>query len=423
MFSGSIVAPAVLSSMGTPGGVAGCMLDWESEDATRHLENAAADAEAFVVQGESDVIQLFKPDIGEAEIAAVTDVLRSGWLGLGPKTAEFERQFSAYIGIKSTVGVNSGTSALDMALRLLQVSRGHEVIVPTFTFVSTAHVVAYNSATPVFADVDPNTLNISLDDVASKITRRTRAILPVHYGGRPVDIDALRSIAGGIPIIEDCAHACGSSLRGRKTGSLGEMGCFSFQAVKNLVMGDGGALTVHDPELAARAKRLRWLGIDKGTWDRTEGDRSYSWEYSVDEIGPKCYMNDLAAAIGLVQLARLDAMNVRRAEIARLYSAALANVPGVQTPPPVGAGSNSSWHIYCIKCERRDDLIVWLQERGISTGVHYRPIHTHRCYGTQPALETAERVFPFILSLPMYPRLTDGEVDRVVSGIISFYNR
>ena len=369
------------------------------------------------------MIQVFKPEIGDDEIAAVSEVLRSGWLGLGPRTAEFEQRFSAYVGTAAAVGVNSGTSALDLALRLLHISHNHEVIVPTLTFVSTAHVVAYNLATPVFADIDPHNLNISLDDVAAKITPRTRAILPVHYGGRPVDIDALREVADGIPIVEDCAHACGSSLRGRKAGCLGDIGCFSFQAVKNLATGDGGALTLDDPEWTARAKRLRWLGIDKGTWDRTEGDRSYWWEYSVDEVGLKCHMNDIAAAMGLVQLAKLDAMNARRAEIADLYTAALADVPEVETPPADGDGSLSSWHIYCVKCERRDDLSVWLQERGVATGVHYKPIHTYRCYGNRPVLAAAERVFPLILSLPMYPSLTDGEVDQVVAGIRSFYGR
>jgi perosamine synthetase len=369
------------------------------------------------------MIQVFKPDIGAEEVAAVSEVLRSGWLGLGPKTAEFERRFSAYIGTQAAVGVNSGTSALDLALKLLHISHNHEVIVPTFTFVSTAHVVAYNLATPVFADVDPDTLNVSVEDVAAKITGRTRAILPVHYGGRPVDMDTLRDVADGIPIIEDCAHACGSTLAGRSAGSLGDVGCFSFQAVKNLSMGDGGALTLDDPEWAARAKRLRWLGIDKGTWDRTEGDRSYWWEYTVDEIGLKCHMNDIAAAIGLVQLARLDAMNARRTQIAHLYTAALADVSGVETPPPDSDASRSSWHIYCIKCEHRDDLSVWLQERGISTGVHYKPIHTYRCYGNRPVLKQAEKVFPLILSLPMYPGLTDDDVEQVVAGITSFYGR
>jgi len=384
----------------------------------RHHDKAPS-----VPQGGSTMIQVFMPDMGEEEMAAVSQVLRSGWLGLGPRTAEFETAFASYIGLPYAVGVNSGTSALDLALRLLGITHNQEVIVPTFTFVSTAHVVAYNLATPIFADVDSDTLNMSLDDVAAKITSRTAAILPVHYGGRAVDIDTLREIAGDIPVIEDCAHACGSSLRGRRAGSLADIGCFSFQAVKNLAMGDGGAVVLNDEAMMNRAKRLRWLGIDKGTWDRTEGDRSYWWEYTVEEIGLKCHMNDIAAAIGLVQLARLDTMNARRASIAKMYTKAFTDVPEIHTPPDDDADSISSWHIYCIKCERRDDLSVWLQDKGIATGVHYKPIHTYRCYGNRPVLPTAERVFPRVLSLPMYPGLTDRDVDEVISAIRGFYAR
>jgi len=369
------------------------------------------------------MIQVFKPLMGDDEIAAVSEVLRSGWLGLGPRTAEFEREFSRYIGIDHTVGVNSCTAALDLALKLLDVSHNHEVIVPTMTFVSTGHVVAYNLATPVFADIEPDTLNISLDDIAAKITPRTRAIIVVHYGGRPVDVDAVREVAGDIPVIEDCAHACGSTLRGRHTGSLGDVGCFSFQAVKNLAMGDGGALTSNEPEIVERAKRLRWLGIDKGTWDRTADDRSYWWEYAVDEIGLKCHMNDILAAIGLVQLSKLDVMNSRRTEIAQLYTEGLADLSEVQTPVGDTEESLSSWHIYCVKCDDRDGLSLWLQDRGIATGVHYKPIHTYRCYGNRPVLPVAEAVFPRILTLPMYPGLTNDDVDSVIDGIRSFYRR
>lgn len=369
------------------------------------------------------MIQVFKPHMGDEEIAAVTEVLKSGWLGLGPKTSEFEKEFANYIGAPYSVGLNSCTAALDLALRLLDVSHNHEVIVPTMTFVSTGHVVAYNLATPIFADVDEDTLNISLSDIADKITPRTKAIMVVHYGGRMVDIDAVKEIAGDIPVIEDCAHACGSSLAGRKAGSLGDLGCFSFQAVKNLSMGDGGALTSNSVELMERAKRLRWLGIDKGTWDRTAGDRSYWWEYAVDEIGLKCHMNDILAAIGLVQLRKLDAMNARRTEIARQYTEAFSDIPEIQTPPDDTSDSLSSWHIYCIKCSDRDGLSVHLQDREISTGVHYKPIHLYRCYGNRATIPTAERVFPSILSLPMYPDLTDEDVDRVVSEVRSYYRR
>ena len=192
------------------------------------------------------MIPVLRPDMGEDEVAAVAEVIRSNWIGLGPKTAEFESAFADYLGASCAVGLNSCTSALDMALRLLGVGHRAEVLVPTMTFVSTAHVVAYNLATPVFVDVDPETLAIDIDDMADKITSRTRAIIPVHHGGRPVDMDRLRDAAGDIPIVEDAAHACGASYKGAKCGTLGDMAAFSFHAVKNLAMGDGGALVESD---------------------------------------------------------------------------------------------------------------------------------------------------------------------------------
>lgn len=366
------------------------------------------------------MIQLFKPYMDDEEIQEVAEVIRSGWIGLGPRTAQFEKQFAQYIGVPYVVGLNSCTAALDLAVRLLGTRHGDEVIVPTMTFVSTAHAVAYNLATPIFADVDETTLNIDPDDVARKITPRTQAIIAVHYGGRSVDMDRLREVAGDIPIIEDAAHACGAEYKGRKCGSLGNLACFSFHAVKNLATGDGGALALSDKGLAERSKRLRWLGIDRGTWDRTGADRSYWWQYFVGEIGLKCHMNDITAAIGLVQLKKLPASNRRRAQIAERYTEGLKDVSWLQTPPMDTAESKSSWHIYCIKCDRRDDLNVYLDSKGIGTGVHYRPIHLYKCYGNTPHLPVAERLFPRILSLPMHPGLSDADVDCVIECIRSF---
>ena len=366
------------------------------------------------------MIQLFKPYMDEEEIEAVAKVIRSGWIGLGPRTAEFEKQFAEFLGVPHAIGLSSCTAALDMAIRLLGIGHGDEVIAPTMTFVSTAHAVVYNLATPIFADVDPRTLNIDIDDVARKIGPRTRAIIAVHYGGRPVDIDLLRQVAGSIPIIEDASHACGSEYKGKKCGSLGDLACFSFHAVKNLATGDGGALVVHDPEIAARAKRLRWLGIDKGTWDRTDFDRSYWWEYRVDEIGLKSHMNDLTAAIGLVQLRKLPAMNARRLEIVKRYQEGLGGLPWLQTPPGDTPESKSAWHIYCVQVANRDDLNVCLQEKGIGSGVHYKPIHLYRCYGNRPHLPVAEETFKRILSLPMHPGLSDEEVTLIVETIHAF---
>lgn len=369
------------------------------------------------------MIQLFKPYMGEEEIQAVSEVLRSGWIGLGPKTAAFEKKFAEFIGVKHAIGVNSCTAALDLALKLMDISHGNEVIVPTITFVSTAHVVAYNLAYPIFADVDEKTLSIDIEDVKRKITGRTKAIIPVHYGGRPVDMDKLREAAGDIPIIEDCAHAAGAVYKGKKCGSLGEIGCFSFHAVKNLAMGDGGALTLNDTDKAQRAKRLRWLGIDKGTWDRTEVDRSYWWEYFVDEIGLKCHMNDIGAAIGLVQLEKLERMNERRRAIAKMYTDGLSDIDGIETPCMDDKDFISAWHIYHIKSDKRDELSTCLQNKDISTGVHYKPIHLYNCYGNRTTLPKAERIFTRILSLPMHPGLSDADVGMVIEEIRKFYRR
>ena len=366
------------------------------------------------------MIQLFKPYMDDREIEAVAEVIRSGWIGLGPRTAEFEKRFAEYIGVSRVVGLNSCTAALDLAIKLLGINHGDEVIVPTMTFVSTAHAVAYNLASPVFADVDERTLSIDPTDVARKISFRTKAIIPVHYAGRPVDMDRLREAADGIPIIEDAAHACGAEYKGKRCGSLGDLACFSFHAVKNLATGDGGALSMNDVTLAERAKRLRWLGINRGTWDRTGADRSYWWQYFVDEIGLKSHMNDIAAAIGLVQLEKLPAGNARRSAIAERYTAGLQGLSWLQTPPMDTADYRSSWHIYCIQCQQRDDLNVYLQERGIGTGVHYKPIHTYHCYGNIPSLPAAERVYQKILSLPMHPGLSDQDVDYVIDSIRSF---
>jgi perosamine synthetase len=366
-------------------------------------------------------LSVFKPCFGDEELKALEEPFRSGWIGLGPKTAEFEARFAEFCGVSHAVGVNSATAALDLAMRLLGVNHGDEVIVPTITFVSTAHVVAYNLATPIFVDVDPNTLAMDFADLERKLSRRTKAIIPVHYGGRMVDMDRLQAIAGDIPIVEDCAHAAGGYYKGRHAGSFGRFGCFSFHAVKNLAMGDGGALVTNDDASVRRAKRLRWLGIDKDTWERSELDRSYWWEYFVDEIGLKCHMNDIQGAIGLVQLGKLPAMNRRRVEIKNLYLDGLRDLPQVQCPPDDDKVYQSAWHIFSVQAEKRDDLSVYLRDQGIATGVHYKPIHLYRCYGNATVLPNAEAVFPRLLTLPMYPDLQNEDVHRVIDTIRRFY--
>ena len=367
------------------------------------------------------MIPVFKPSMGRAEADAVAAVMASGWIGLGPKTAEFERAFAGYVGAPHCVGLNSGTAALDLAMILAGVGPGDEVIVPTITFVATAHAVLHRGAKVIFADVDPGTLNISFDDVAAKLTPRTKAVVPVHYAGRPVDVRALKKLVGErVAVIEDCAHAAGASYYGRRVGAEGNLSCFSFHAVKNLATGDGGALVTSDRALADRAKRLRWLGIDRDTWTRTEENRQYWWRYNVTELGYKCHMNDLTAAIGLVQLEKLDAMNARRREIVRMYNEQLAGV--VETPPDDTDEFRSAWHIYCIRADRRDDLAVHLQRHGVSTGVHYFPIHLYEnCYGPQSPLPVAERGIKRMMSLPIFPDLADDQVTHICETIRRFY--
>lgn len=366
------------------------------------------------------MINLFKPCMGQEELEALKPIFESGWIGLGPKTEEFEKQFAKYIGVKYAVALNSATSALDLSLKLLNINHGDQVIVPSITFVSTAHVVAYNLATPIFVDSDKNLL-LDIKDVKRKINPRTKAIIPVHYSGRSVDIEYLKKIAKDIPIIEDCAHACGSIFNGQKCGSLGDMGVFSFHAVKNLSTGDGGMITTDNFNIYERAKKLRWLGIDKNTWDRTDKNKSYWWEYDVSEIGLKCHMNDINASLGLVQLKKLDKMNARRKQIAKMYYEGLKYLPQIITPIMDTKNSKSSWHIYCIKCQQRNDLSIYLKEKNIMTGVHYKPIHLYKCYDNIPSLPKSEKYFKKILSLPMYPDLTDNEVELVINEICNFY--
>ncbi len=239
-------------------------------------------------------IPLFRPLISPEAIDAAADVLRSGWLGLGPRTAAFEKAFAAYVGAPYCVALNSCTSGLHLALHVLNLPEDSEVITTPISFVSTNHAILYARCRPVFADVHPDTGNLDIASAASKITDRTKAIIAVHIGGYPCDLDELYALAHsrGLHVVEDCAHACGAAYKGKPIGSHGDLHAFSFHAVKNLPMGDGGALVVQNEELDARLRRLRWLGIDKDTYRRTSAE-SYSWNYDVPEVGFKYHMNDI----------------------------------------------------------------------------------------------------------------------------------
>ncbi len=372
-------------------------------------------------------IPLFRPYSTEEEVEAVAEVIRSGWWGQGPKTAELEQRFKEVVGASAVVAVSSGTAALHLALLAAGVEPGCEVITPSLTFVSSSHAILYCGATPVFADVDPETLNLDPRDVAKRITARTRAILVVDYGGQPADLEAIQRLAAehGLVVIEDAAHAAGASYQGQPVGSISPLTCFSFHPVKPLASGDGGVIALGqgaDPEWEPRLRRLRWLGIDEDTWQRADrrsaGD--YRWQYVVTELGYKYQLNDVLAAIALVQLRRVPSLLARRRAICDRYRAGLADLPWIDLlHEPLD--SRSAHHLFVVKVDNREAVRRWLGEHGIGSGVHYTPNHLLAMYApyAQP-LPVTEREHTRLLTLPLYSGMTDTDADYVVEVLRAF---
>lgn len=368
------------------------------------------------------MIPIFRPWFGEEEVEAVREVLLSGWVGPGPKAEEFERRFAEYVGIKHAIAVNSCSAALFLALKVLNVA-GREVVTTSLTFVSTNHAILQNGAKPVFCDIDPETLNIDAESVADLISEQTAAILVMHYGGHPCEMDTILGAAGkhGIPVIEDAAHACGASYKGRMAGSIGTIGCFSFHAIKNLSTVDGGMLTTNDAAVAERLRRLRWMGIGQDTWERYERKQSSRpWDYDVSEAGYKFQMNDLNAAIGLVQLAKLESGNAQRREIALQYEKGFSGLSWFQLPverPHV----KSSFHAYVGKAEDRDGLIAHLADRGIAANVYYKPNHFYSIYAPfRRPLPITESIWTNLVTLPLFPSMSEGEIGQVIEAVEGF---
>jgi perosamine synthetase len=366
------------------------------------------------------VIPIFRPFSGPEEEAAVIEVLRSGWWGLGPRTAEFEARFAEMVGATHCVGTNSASNALLLSFTALDLA-GREVITPSLTFVSTNHAILHAGGTPVFADVDPVTLTIDPADAERLVTPRTAALVAVDYGGHPAALDdlAATSRAHGLTLVEDAAHSCGASYRGRSIGSIADITCFSFHAVKNLAMGEGGAITLADSTRAGRLRRMCWLGLSRTTWERT-GKGGYAWDYDLEEIGYKAHLSDIAAAIGLVQLRRLPETNGRRRAIVERYSAAFQGLDWL-TPPKELDHVRSSWHLYAVRVEQRERFIQHLAARGVASSVHYKPNHLYRQYAPYARpLPVTEYAWQRLVTLPLFPGLTDAEVDQVIEAVRSF---
>ncbi len=368
------------------------------------------------------------PLIGEEEKREIIDTLESGWITTGPKTEAFEAAICEYTGAGHALALNSCTAALHLSMVAAGIGEGDEVILSPYTFASTGHVVLYQKARPVFVDIEPETYNIDPELIESKITSRTRAILPVHYGGHPCAMDRLVQIAREykLQVIEDAAHAIGAEYQGKKIGGLGHLTCFSFYATKNMTTGEGGMVVTDDGEIAEKMRVLSMYGISdaRKIWKRYAPRGS--WYYDIQELGFKCNMMDIQAALGLPQLRKLDAFIARRSYLASLYDEAFENCPVLQTPslrPEV----KSAWHLYPVLVASdidRDKIIEELKERNIGTSVLFQPLHLHSFYerelGSQEGeFPVAEDVYRRIICLPISPRATDEEILYVAATLRS----
>jgi len=371
-----------------------------------------------------------RPDIGDAEVNAVAEALRSGWVTTGPKTREFEQAFSDYLGNHGlqSIAVNSATAGLHLALEALGIGPGDEVIAPTLTFTATVEVVRYLGADPVLVDVDPVTLNIAPEKIRAAITPRTKAIMPVHYGGLACDMDAILAIAEehGLKVVEDAAHALPTTWQGTLIGQLAsDVTVFSFYANKTITTGEGGMAVTRDPELARRMRVMRLHGMNRDAFDRFTS-KTPAWYYEVVAPGFKYNMTDVAAAMGMVQLARLPQFVQRRQHLAMRYQARLKGLPLV-LPAEAPEGDLHAWHLYVVRIApgaraTRDDVIQALSDRGIGTSVHYVPLHRHpywrERYGLTPdQFPQADAAYQAMLSLPLFTAMSDADQDRVISAL------
>ena len=356
----------------------------------------------------------------------MVDSLRSGWIGTGPKVQRFERMLAAYVGVAECRCVSSCTAALTLAMRVLDVGPGDEVLVPAMTFVASANAVEHAGATPVLVDSEPGTGLIDLDQAEAAITSRTKAIMPVHLAGRPVDMDRLARLRDehGLLIIEDAAHALGARWKGRAIGAFGNLTAFSFYVTKNVTTIEGGALVTEDPDVAARVERLALHGLSLGAWERFS-DAGFK-HYEVVEPGFKYNMTDVQAALGLHQLPRLDTWIERRAELWERYDRLLADLP-VDTPPLADPDTTHARHLYQVMLDphaslTRDQLLHGLTQHKIGSGVHYRGVHLHPFYREKYRLRpeqfpVATAISERTLSLPLSPKVTEADQDDVVGAL------
>lgn len=374
-----------------------------------------------------DFLPFHLPSIGPEETQSVLETLESGWLTTGPRVREFEKQFSHYVGCRESVAVNSGTAALHLALDAVGVREGDEVLVPTMTFAATAEVVTYFKAKPALVDCEPDTMNLDPKDAEAKITSKTKAIIPVHFGGHPCDMAAILDLAKqrGLKVVEDAAHALPAAYEGKKIGTMGDVTCFSFYATKTITTGEGGMLTTENEEYADKARIMSLHGISKDAWKRYSAEGT--WRYDILYPGYKYNLTDIAAAIGIGQLKKCDLFAEQRGRLAAFYRESLSDLPEI-TLPTARDGIKHAWHLYVIRLhpERlridRDRFIDLLKGENIGTSVHFIPLHLHpyyrKTFGHAPTdFPHAQKAFDAIVSLPIYPKMSPADATDVVEAV------
>jgi perosamine synthetase len=364
--------------------------------------------------------------IDDDDLRSVAEVLFSDWLTTGPKVAEFEAAFAHVTGAAEAVAVSNGTAALHCAMYALGIGPDDEVIVPALTFAASANCVVYRGATPVFADIEPDTLLIDSNDVRDKITERTRAIIAVDYAGQPCDYDALASLAqrNGLALVADACHSLGASYKGRAVGTLADLNVFSLHPVKAMTTGEGGMITTENAEIAGKMRRFRNHGV---TSDHFQREREGSWHYEIADLGYNYRLSDLQCALGLSQLGKLPGWIARRRALARCYDEAFSRLTAVK-PLAIRFGVASAYHLYVVRLQpqllgaSRAQVFSALRAEGIGVNVHYLPVYLHPFYrerfGMKPGLCTrAEAAYEVILSLPIFPAMSDADAEDVVQAV------
>lgn len=368
------------------------------------------------------MITVFGSKVGQEELEEIRTSLEQQWMGIGPKVRKFEHEFAKRLGLAEFAMLDSGSNSLQMAVRLLNLPEGSEVILPSFTWISCAHAVVLCGCVPVFCDVDLHTHNVTAETIEPHRTRKTSAIMVVHYAGKPVDMPPILEMR--LPVIEDAAHAVDSKLGDKYCGSIGTVGIYSFDAVKNLATPDGGGVTAQDPELVAGARLLRYCGIGKSGFEAS-GKKDRWWEYNIQGFFPRFLPNDITASVALAQLRKLDGLQATRKKLWESYQKEFADLDWIVRPQDAALNEQHSYFTYCIRVlgGMRNRFAKYLLENHIYTTLRYHPLHLNPIYRSKAKLPVCEQLNEEALSLPLHPNMSESDVAKVITTIRDFHAR